>query len=60
MTISQEKISIELGCVCEAAGDGPLGYCYEPAAFYDPGADETRPMYFCSDHRPMNNDSPVS
>ena len=48
-----EEIPIELGCVCEAADDdGLLGYCYAPATFCDPEADETRPIYFCEAHRP--------
>jgi hypothetical protein len=60
MTISLEEIPVELGCVCEAAGDGPFESCYEPAAFYAPEADESRPIYFCLAHRPMNNGSLVS
>ena len=50
-----EEISIALGCVCEVADDdGPLGYCYAPATFCDPKADETRPIYFCEAHRPAD------
>lgn len=60
MTVNPEEISVELGCVCEAEGYGFFGYCYEPAVFYDPGADETGPLYFCVVHRPTNDDSPVS
>lgn len=58
MTVNLEEVPVELGCVCEAEVYGFFGYCYEPAAFYDPGADENKPMYFCSAHRPMNDDSP--
>ena len=47
-----EYLAIEIGCVCEAKGDGFLGYCYEPATAYDPKADETGPIYFCEAHRP--------
>ena len=48
-----EEISVALGCVCEVADDdAPLGYCYAPATFCDPKADEARPMYFCETHRP--------
>ena len=47
-----EYLPIEIGCVCEAKGEGTLGYCYEPATAYDPKADETGPIYFCEAHRP--------
>ena len=47
-----EYLPIEIGCVCEAEGDGLLGYCYAPATAYDPKADETGPIYFCETHRP--------
>ena len=47
-----EYLPIEIGCVCEAKGDGPLGYCYETATAYDSEGDETGPIYFCEAHRP--------
>ncbi len=50
-----EYLPIEFGCVCEAEGDGPLGYCYKPATTYDPEADETGPIYFCEAHRPSSD-----
>ena len=47
-----EYLPIEIGCVCEAKGDGFLGYCFEAATAYDPKADEIGPIYFCEEHRP--------
>ena len=47
-----EYLPIEIGCVCEAKGEGKLGYCFETATAYDAEADETGPIYFCEAHRP--------
>ena len=48
-----EELSVELGCVCEVADrDGLSGYCGYPAAYYDPEANETEPIYLCENHRP--------
>ena len=56
-----EYLPIEIGCVCEAKGEGKLGYCYEPATAYDPKADETGPIYFCEAHQPgSDTDTPPS